>query len=469
MFANTQLLGVTTSLGDGLSLSGFSAQEGLSQLFSLDLGLIAPNDSPDVFRALLGQPISVQAGPRHFHGVCSRVSQGESNTSFTAYRAEVVPSLWLLTLDKNTRSFADLSVPEIAERVLGETGRDLTLRLQTSYERRTYVVQHNESDYDFVTRLLEEEGIFFFFEHSADGHGLVLVDGPQGYSELEPVPFDPDGELKLRRESVYAWEKSQNLRPGKVTVWDHSFELPSNNLEGSALLQEAVAAGPVTHVLRTAAGDALEIYDYPGGYADRFDGIGPGGGEQPGELQKLFAAAARTATLRMQAEAATALEIAAASNVRALAAGQLITLSGLDGRFNGKYLVTGVTHKFERQGDRVGYSNTFTCIPEGLPFRSAHMTPRPVVGVQTAVVVGPPGETVFADKYGRVKVRFHWDRNDDNSSNWIRVTQPASAGFFSLPEVGDEVLVAFEHGYPDRPYILGTLWNPARMPPQESR
>ena len=466
MFANTQLLGVKSPLGDALSLNGFSGTEGLSQLFSLELDLIAANDSKNVFRALLGQPISVQAGPRRFDGICSRISQGESNTGFTAYRAEVVPWLWLLTRNRNSRSFQNLSVPDIAQRVAADSGRELSQRLQDQYERRTYTVQYNESDYDFLARLLEEEGIYYYFEQRAEGHQLVLVDGLPGHSALEPVRFDADGELKRSRESVFAWEKSQTLKPGKVTLWDHCFELPSNNLEGSALLQESVAAGGVTHLLRTAAGDGLEIYDYPGGYAERFDGIGPGGGEQPAELQKLFPAAARAAALRMQAEAASAVEIEGASSVRALAAGRILTLTGSD-RFNGKYLVTGCTHKYERRGDRVAYSNTFTCIPEALPFRSPHTTPRPVAGVQTGVVVGPPGETVFADKYGRVKVRFHWDRDDHNSSNWVRVAQSASRGFFSLPEVEDEVLVAFEHGDPDRPYILGSLWNAAKPPPQQ--
>ena len=467
MFANTLLLGVKSPLGDALSLNGFTGHEALSQLFSLELDLIATNDAPDVFRALLGQPISVQAGPRHFDGICSRVSQGESNTGFTAYRAEVVPWLWLLTRNQNTRSFQNLSVPDIAERVVADNGRELSLRLQASYERRTYIVQYRESDYDFLARLLEEEGIYYYFEQSPEGHQLVLVDGLPGHSPLEPVRFDLDGELKRSRESVFAWEKSQNLRAGKLTLWDHCFELPHSNLEGSALLQESVAAGGVTHLLRTAAGNGLEVYDYPGGYAARFDGIDAGGGEQPAELQKLFAAASRTAALQMQAEAASALEISGASSVRALAAGRILTLTGSE-RFGGKYLVTGVTHKFERRGDRVAYSNTFTCIPEGLQFRSPHTTPRPVAGVQTAVVVGPPGEQSFHDKYGRIKVQFHWDR-EGNSSKWVRVALPAGSGLFSLPEVEDEVLVVFEHGDPDRPVVVGTLWNAAKPPPQEDR
>jgi type VI secretion system secreted protein VgrG len=468
MFANTQLMGVKSPLGDALSLTGFTAQEGLSQLFSLELDLVATNAAPDVYRALLGQQLFVNAGPRHFDGICSRVTQGATSAGFTAYRAEVVPWLWLLTQNRNTRSFQNLSVPELVESVVAEHGRELSLRLEGQYERRVYAVQHNESDYDFLLRLMEEEGIYYFFEQGSDGHRLVLVDGAAGHPALAPVRLDPDGRLKRSRESVYAWEKSQEVRAGKLTLWDHHFELPGNHLEGSALLQESVTAGGVEHVLRTPAGDGLEIYDYPGGYAERFDGIDPGGGEQPGELQKLFPAASRAAELRMQAEAASALEIAGASSVRALAAGHVLELSGSGDRFDGKYLVTGVKHTFERRGDRVAYGNTFTCIPDALPFRLPRTAPRPSVGPQTAVVVGPAGEELFTDKYGRIKVRFHWDR-DEESSNWVRVAHPSGSGSFSLPEVGDEVLVAFESGDPDRPIVLGSLWNASDPPPQEER
>ncbi|MDQ3066134.1 MAG: type VI secretion system tip protein VgrG, partial [Actinomycetota bacterium] len=190
-----------------------------------------------------------------------------------------------------------------------------------------------------------------------------------------------------------------------------------------------------------------------------------GGGDQPARLQKLFAAASRQAALRLRAEAASALQIAGASSVRSLAAGAILPLSG-DKRFDGKYLITGVSHSYEHRGDRIGYSNTFTCIPAGLPFRSPQTTPRPDVGAQTAVVVGPPGETSFSDKYGRIKVRFHWD-SEGASSHWVRVAQPAG-GYF-LPEVDDEVLVAFEHGDPDRPVVIGAVWNAQKPPPpQES-
>lgn len=453
MFANTQLLGVTSPLGpDALGLAQFSGTEALSQLFAFRLDLVAPNEVEDVAAALLGEPLTATVDGRHFGGICSRVAQGERNSTHTRYYAEVVPWLWLHGLGRDNRGFAELSVPELVRQVLGD--RPLDLRLQSRYPRRDYVFQRNESDLAFVGRLLEEEGVWYFFAHSPDGHTLVLGDSPDAHPALPAVPFDEDGERK-RDERVYAWERVQELRPGRVTVRDHSFELPGDHLEATA---------PLPEHLRTAATDPLEVYDFPGGYAERFDGIDPGGGERPAELQKLAQAAAREASLRVQAEAAGAVTIAGASSVRALAAGATVELTG---RHEGTYLLTSVSHRASRRGDRLHYANTFTCIPAGVPFRPPRSTPRPFLGPETAVVAGPPGEEVFTDRYGRVKVRFHWGRGEGASSPWLRVAQPAGGGFFGHPRIGQEVIVAFEHGDPDRPYVLGSLWNAGDLPPQE--
>jgi type VI secretion system secreted protein VgrG len=452
VFANTQLLGVKTPLGkDALGLAQFGGVEGLSRLFTYQLDLYAENGVGDVAKALLGHPLSVDLAGRPFNGICSRIAQGESSATHTRYRAEVVPWLWLHGLGRDNRVFATLTVPEIVEQVLA--GRPLDLRLQGSYEKWDYVFQRNESDLAFVSRLLEDEGIWYFFAHSEEGHTLVLGDTPEAHPSLPAVQFDEDGERK-REQLVHAWERTQELEPGKVTLWDHCFELPHDHLEATATLPEH---------LRTPATEAAEIYDYPGGYAGRFDGVDAGGGDQPAELQKLFPAAERAAALRMQAEAAGAVTVAGASSVRALAAGGTFELRG---RYEGRYLLTSVSHRASRRGDRLRYANTFTCIPDAVPFRPPRATAQPFLGPETAVVTGPPGEEVFTDKYGRVQVKFHWDRSEGQASPWLRVVQPAAGGF-SLPEVGDEVLVAFEHGDPDRPYVLGSLWNPGDMPPQE--
>jgi type VI secretion system secreted protein VgrG len=453
VFANTQLLGVTTPLGkDALGLAQLGGVEALSRLFTYQLDLYAENGTADVAKALLGQPLTATVAGRPFNGICSRIAQGESGSTHTRYRAEVVPWLWLHGLGRDNRVFAQLTVPEIVQQVL--EGRPLELRLQGSYEKWDYVFQRNESDLAFVSRLLEEEGIWYLFAHSEEGHTLVLGDSPEAHPSLPAVQFDEDGERK-RGQLVYAWEAARELKAGKVTLWDHCFELPRDNLEGTATLPEH---------LRTAATEAAEIYDYPGGYAGRFDGVDAGGGDQPAELQKLFPAAERAAALRMQAEAAGAVTVAGASSVRALAAGSTFDLRGGS---EGRYVLTSVSHRASVRGDRLHYANTFTCIPDAVPYRPPRATPRPFLGPETAVVTGPPGEEVFTDKYGRVQVKFHWDRSEGDSSPWIRVAQPAGGAFVSIPRIGDEVVVTFEHGDPDRPYVLGSLWNPDDMPPRE--
>jgi len=464
-------LSVSTPLGpDALFLTGFSGREGLSQLFSFQLDVVAEIGTPVPFDALLGQPVGVRvqpfagAPPRHFSGICSRVSQGGRDARFTAYQLEVVPSFWLLTRRAGSRAFSNLSIPEILERTLFDA--NVSIELRTPLQPQEYCVQYRETDFDFASRLMEEEGIYYFFRHEDGGHTLVLGNTPEGHPGLPPVQFDP----RARFGTVHDWTKAQKITTGKVTLWDHNFQLPSSNLEGQAVIQESVLAGAVQHRLRLAVSDGLEIFDYPGEYAQRFDGIDPGGGEQPGELQKLFEAARQQAELRMQAEAASALLIAGASTVPGLTAGHRFTLERhFDA--NGDYVLTGVQHKAEASpdGHRFTYGNTFTCIPAGLPFRPPRVTPLPVApGPQPAVVVGPPGEEIFTDKYGRVKVKFHWDR-EENASVWIRVATPyagRNGGFYSIPEVGDEVLVAFEQGDVRRPYVLGQLWNAADPPPE---
>jgi type VI secretion system secreted protein VgrG len=270
------------------------------------------------------------------------------------------------------------------------------------------------------------------------------------------------------------WEKAQEITPGKVTLWDHCFELPHKHLEGSEPIQESVTVGEETHKLRVADNDKLEVYDYPGGYAQRFDGISKGGGEQPAEIQKIFQDNKRTASIRAQQEAIT---IRGISNLRHLCSGHKFTL---ERHFDadGDYVLTTVDHNAYLRAYRSGrdgdfeYQTSFSCIPLALPFRPPRRTPRPTVrGTQTAVVVGPPGQEIFTDKYGRVKVQFHWDREgkaDADSSCWVRVAQTASGqqwGSFYLPRIGHEVIVDFLEGDPDQPIIVGSVFNAAELPP----
>jgi len=482
-----QVQSVTTPLGpDVFLLAGLTGREAISQLFSYQLDLVADNDRDVPLDRLVGQPISVDlalpnGGTRSFDGIVSRITQGARSLRSTAYGAEVVPWLWLLTRKQQSRIFAHRSVPEILSDVLAGFG-EVENRLTGAYQARDYCVQYRESDFSFASRLMEEEGIFYFFRHTQGGHTMVLGDSPAAHPDVPGtriVAFDPTGTGKDAAQSVFSWAKTQELRSGKVTLWDNNFQLPDDHLQGQATIRESVRAGQVTHNLRVGGNGALELYDYPGGYAERFDGIDSGGGEQPAELQKIFDAARQTAAVRMDTEALPSLVIEGRSNSRTLTAGHRFALSG---HFNadGGYVLTSVDHTVSVRDPKAGerglqYENSFTCIPEALPFRPPRVTPEPVIhGTQTAVVVGPAGQQSFTDKYGRVKVQFRWDRQGQRSSDsscWIRVAQPFSGdghGVVWRPEIGDEVVVAFEEGDPDRPVILGSVWNPRRLPPLQA-
>jgi len=460
-------LTVDTPLGrDAFVLVGFSGTEALSQLFRFELDLVASNE-PVPFERIVGQPVTVTLAPpsgaaTRFNGLVSRFSAGQRDATSTRYRAEVVPWLWLLTRTTDSRVFQQLTVPEVVRRVLAELQVPASFELERSYPARDYCVQYRETDFDFVSRLMEEEGIFYFFRHDAGGHVLVLGDGEQSHPDAGVFRFDRSGASAQPR--VLAWEKAQEVRAGKVTVRDYDFELPRAPIEASAL----VAGGRAS----------LEQYDFPGGFAQRFDGVDPGGGDRPGDLPKLQEAAVRAARNRSEEEARQILVVDGASTVPALGSGSTF---GLQGHFDadGRYLVTSVEHSATQgaQGGGFEYTNSFTCIPDGVPYRPPRTTPRAVVaGPQTAFVVGRAGERITVDKYGRVKVQFHWDREgkkDENSSCWIRVGQPvggAGHGLFWLPEVDDEVIVAFEEGDPDRPIIVGRVYNADdRAPPPPPR
>ncbi len=465
-------LSVSTPLGDGvLRLEGFRGKEAISELFSFELDLVAPGGGEVPFEAVLGKEFRVTVSlpngeMRHFNGICSRFSQGDQGDA-TRYEAEIVPRAWLLTRRQQSRIYQELTVPQILARVLGEIpGLAFEMRLQGTFEPRNYVVQYRETDFAFVSRLMEEEGIFYFFSHGADGHTMVIANSPEGHPDLpDPVPYRGTLTYPARPNSVFTWEKTQEIRSGKVTLWDYNFQTPGQTHEGSATIQDSVQAGQVVHQLGVSGNDQLEIYDYPGGYAQRFDGVDPAGGERPEELLKIGEAARRTAALRMQEEAARGLVIQGVATAPGLAPGHAFTLSRHPSA-SGKYVLTSVQHaaRAVTTGGGAEYHNTFTCIPSGLPYRPPRTTPKPVIpGTQTGIVVGPPGQEIFTDKYGRVKVQFHWDRQghgDANSSCWIRVAQPhADAGSTVIPRVGWEVVVSFEEGDPDRPLVLGRVYN----------
>jgi type VI secretion system secreted protein VgrG len=480
-------LRVSTPLGPNvLLLTGFTGRENISHLYTFHLDLLATNGTDIPFDKLLGKKIvttirTQMAGERFFSGICNRVSEGVRDSHFTHYRMEVVPQFWLLTRRIQSRIFQHETIPDILKKVL--KGLDVEWQLQGDFDARDYLIQYRESDFAFASRLMEEEGIFYFFKHSADGHKLVVANNVGAHPDVPvtaEVPFDTKKNESGTNLDVHVWhwEKTQEIRSGKYEVWDYCFEMPDKHLEADSEIQSTVEVGTVEHNLQVANNNPdLEIYDWPGVYAQRYDGIDRGGGDQSGDLGKIFKDNERTATIRMEEEAVHSILINGVSNARQLTSGHKFTLNK---HFNadGEYVLIGVDHRahlgFDYRSSGSSdfiYENTFTAIPVGLPFRPRQITPKPVIqGPQTAKVVGPPGEIIYPDKYGRVKIQFFWDRQgkfDLDSSCWVRVSQNWAGGTWGgmfVPHVGHEVVVEFEEGDIDRPLITGRVYNADNMP-----
>jgi type VI secretion system secreted protein VgrG len=475
---------VATPLGpDVLLLVGFTGRESISQLFQFQLDLLAENGNVVSFEKLLGQSVAVRLAlggdrQRYFHGIVSRLSESRRDNTFTTYRAEVVPQFWLLQRRVQSRIFQHLSVPEILKKVL--QGLDVCYQIQGTFHPRDYCVQYQESDFQFASRLMEEEGIYYFFKHTASSHQMVVANTPQSHPDLpeqSTILFD-EGNGTQSRHVITEWEKVQELRSGKCILWDHCFELPHKHLEADRTIQESGQVGHVNDRLNVAGNEQLEIFEFPGGYANRFDGVEQGGSEQSAELQKIYGENQRTAIIRMQQETLPGLVIHGSSDCRQFTSGHKFTLSR-HGSADGQYVITWVEHTAHgandfRSGNRQAftYQNRFTCIPSAIPYRPTRVTPKPKIeGTQTAVVVGPAGEEIFTDKYGRVKVQFHWDRqgrHDAASSCWARVSQFWAGkrwGASFWPRIGQEVVVDFLHGDPDQPIIIGSVYNAEQMPP----
>ena len=476
-------LRIDTTLGtDAVLITGLSGSEGISQLFNYTLDLVAPLDKPVEFDDILSGPavveLDIPGGTRYFNGFITRFSQGRRDDDFIYYRAELSPHFWFWTKNVQSRIFQHVSIPDILKEVL--KGLKVDFQIQGQFEPRDYCVQYRESDFAFASRLMEEEGIFYFFKHEKGEHVLVVSNHPQSHADLpfaKKLIYDEVGGGNREELRVQGWNRFQEVRAGKVTLWDHCFELPHKHLEADKLIVDTVQAGKASHSLKLH-GAQLELYDFPGGYAQRFDGVDQGGADQAAELQKIFDDNKRTVAIRMQEEAALALRIEGNSNCAQMHPGFKFTL---ERHFDadGDYLLTRVSHS-ARQGagyrssaaESLDYVNSFECTPLAAPFRPRRDTPRPTVkGSQTAVVVGPAGEEIFTDKYGRIKVQFHWDRagkNDADSSCWMRVATMWAGrnwGMIHIPRIGQEVVVDFLEGDPDQPIVVGSVFNADQMPP----
>jgi type VI secretion system secreted protein VgrG len=445
-------LSVSTPLGpDVLLLAGFAGTEGVSAPFAFALDLLSEDDRLGG-EALLRQPVVVtimlsSGGERHIHGLVSQFMQFGRAEKLTAYRVEIVPALRFLGLTSECRIFQNLTALEIVQQVLRACGvAEVDVRCSRTYPTREYCVQYRETHLDFVSRLLEEEGIQYFFEHSRSRHLLVLSDDPTAARAC------PGGAAAKMAASPQPWQESDvvveltsalAVGTGQVALRDY------DPLQPALLLEGAVAGA-----------QPGERYDYPG----KFTAVAEG---------------ERYAKLRVEEHASRHQAITGSGNCRFFCPGFRFDLEEHYRRdLNAAYHLLEVRHS-ARAGDfrswdsaPLEYRNEFTAVPAPAKYRPPRLTRSPIVhGSQTAVVVGPAGEEIWVDEHGRVKVQFHWDRtgrHDDASSCWIRVASSWAGrqwGAIQIPRIGQEVVVEFLEGDPDRPIIVGSVYNADQQPP----
>ncbi len=459
-----RLIAINTPLGpDVLLLRGFTGQEAMSRLFSFELDLLSTD--PEIkFKDIIGQTVTLRVvlgrdKERFFNGVISRFMQTGSDAGLANYRATMVPKLWFLTRTADCRIFQNKKVPDIIQEILKENGiTDIKTVLKGTYEARDYCVQYRETDFNFVSRLMEQYGLFYFFEHADGKHMIVLADDLSAHQpcpEQSNVSWNPQGSDSLAEDVITSLQWEESLRFGKYAVTDYNFETPSTSLQAEVKSQIDVGGN-----------GKYEIYDYPGEYGKKAEGEA-------------------VAKVRMEEEEARYKVISGAGSARVFTTGFKFTLQDYVRKdVNGDYVLTEVRHAASvgntyatgaaAGGSDEDYSNSFTCIPAKTPFRAPQVTPKPMVqGPQTAVVVGKAGEEIWTDKYGRVKVQFHWDRYgkmNEESSCWVRVSQNWAGkqwGAMFLPRIGQEVIVEFLEGDPDQPIITGRVYNAELMPPYD--
>ena len=472
---------LTTPLGaDTLILTGVRGREAISELFHFELEVVLEDTRKAfTFEQLLGQEVTVEfvhtSGKRSIQGIVIQITQGDSVERFTPYHLEVVPRLWMLTRRHRSRIFQQKSIPDVLQEVL--TGLDVSYQIQGDFEPREYCVQYRETDFHFISRLMEEEGIYYFFKQPGDA--LVVANTPQSHPDIpyqSKVVYEVMSGHTAQEDRVHSWLKTQEIRSGKYLLWDETFEMPGKHLEAEKRVTPSVSIGRTVYKLDAGSAGDEEIYDFPGNYAHRFDSVASAGGDQSNHLDKIFSDNIRTVNIRMQQETLPALSIHGQSGHAGFTSGHTFELKE-HATDSAKFVVTSVEHDAHQplttgEPPPYQYQNHFQCIPVALPFRPMRKARIPTVnGVQTATVVGPANEEIFTDKYGRVKVQFPWDREgklDASSSCWIRVgTNWAGKhwGAIHIPRIGQEVIVDFVEGDVDRPIIVGSVYNADMMPP----
>lgn len=380
------------------------------------------------------------------HGILNRVTVVEADNLKVRYQLSLVPAIARLELKSNCRIFQDITIQDVLEDILQE--HDISafqIKLSGTHSAKTYLVQYRETDLDFLHRLIEQAGLFYYFKHHNDHHTLIIADDAAEYQDIPggspSLRYEPSS---VQTERVTEFSLSRIAAAKSVRLRDYNYETPAAKLEVSK------------KALQTA-NSSNELYDYPGGYQHRNEGQS-------------------RVRWRLDAERVHTLSAKAATNIPRFSPGHTFKLMGH--RYpaaNQAYVLIEVIHDGEQEpssSSSVRYQNSMKCISAKVPYRSTGRYPALVMqGPQTATVVGPAGEEIFVDDQGRIKIQFHWDRTgqfDENSSAWIRVTQASAGkgwGHISIPRIGNEVLVDFVNGDPHQPVIIGSLYNGSNQVP----
>jgi len=437
---------------DKFVLMSMEGTESVSSTFSYDITMATEEKSIDD-EDLLRKPVVVTIRrenfpPRYIHGLiqkCKLMGIDEGSEKVYLWSATIVPWLWFLSLETECRHFLNLNALDIVKKVFAGHGySDFTPKSQTTLPKREFTVQYRETSLNFISRLLEEEGIFYWFEHTEVKHLLILADNngtTQNCPHRHKFPYAKGTSSGSAGGVIDALEQDVSIHTGKVTFQDFNFEKSDVNLLAS-----------------TKGKQQAEIYDYPGDYTSKADGE-------------------RYAKLRLEENEAQLRTLHSHTVSTLLLPGYRMEIENhFDSKANTSYIV--LSNTFELSQNLTGDEETgsasfqFSAIPFKVPYRPARVHPKPMIhGIQTAIVCGPAGNEIHCDKFGRVKVQFHWDRlnkRDDNSSWWMRVSSAwagACWGQVSIPRIGQEVIVSFLEGNPDRPIITGRVYNDQQMPP----
>ncbi|WP_322082371.1 type VI secretion system tip protein VgrG [Burkholderia sp. BCC1972] len=444
--------------GDDLKFHTLDGSDELGRLFEFRIEALADSHSLSL-KDMLGKPVTVRIeqqdqSTRYLSGIVARASlAGRRAERHYGYELIVRPWLWLATRRSDCRIFQHKTVPEIVQEVLSTYGFPIENHLAETYAPREYCVQYNETDAAFVSRLMEFEGIYYWFRHAEDTHTLMLGDAMSSHTALpgyETIPYIARDRTAIAdEEHINGWLPAQEVSVGKHQTTDYDYTKPRADLS-------AQKVNPRGH-----DHDSFASFEWPGGYRD----------DAPG---------AHYSRVRLEEQQAEHERASADTDVLGAAPGYLFTLAHCPrADQNREYLIVRCQYRFQEnayasdQGAAAVVHQTMMLVqPSSLPYRSPRDTPRPRTnGPQTATVVGPPGEEIWTDQYGRVKLQFRWDRygqSNQDSSCWVRVSSPWAGGGFGgvqIPRVGDEVVVDFLNGDPDEPIVTGRVFNGEKMPP----